>query len=93
MPCAGKAALAGYVFTTIDYPGATFTVANGINSTGQIVGSINGTRGGGFLYSGGSFSTINYPGLRAYGTVANGINDCGQIVGYFQEDTGVQAFL
>src|SRR4051794_21794055 len=45
----------------------------------------------GFLYSGGSFTTIEVPG--AYLTYANGINDVGQIVGGFADSTGFHGFL
>jgi hypothetical protein len=34
----GKAAIAGYLVTTIDVPGAIETQAYGINDSGQIVG-------------------------------------------------------
>ena len=39
-----------YSFTTIDVPGASATLANGINSSGQIVGNFTDATGGhGFL--------------------------------------------
>jgi probable HAF family extracellular repeat protein len=73
-----------YSFTTIDVPGASYTVAQGINDSGQIVGWYNSTgRGYGFLDTGGSLTTIDVPG--AIGTEAYGINDSGQIVGSYYD--------
>jgi probable HAF family extracellular repeat protein len=62
-----------YSFTTLDVPGASpgSTSANGINNSGQIVGT---SSLGPFLYTGGTFTTI------AGTTNALGINDSGQIV-------------
>ena len=76
----------GYTFTSIDFPGASGSSAFGINDGGQIVGNyaIHSDGGGGFLYSGGSFTPLNIPP----GTPA-GINAGGQIVGiYFDAATG-----
>jgi probable HAF family extracellular repeat protein len=74
----------GYLFdtdasyTTIDVPGSGgYTWVFGINNAGQIVGTGAGGAGG-FLYSGGSFTTIVAPG--GLGTEPFGINDAGQIV-------------
>jgi hypothetical protein len=79
-------AKAGYVFTTLDVPGATAgtTAADGINNVGQIVGLFADTIGTpGFLLSGGKYTTLDVPG--AFYTQPNGINDAGQIVGFFFE--------
>jgi probable HAF family extracellular repeat protein len=46
----------------------------------------------GFLYTGGSFTTIDAPGAR-FGTSAFDINDAGQIVGRFYDSTGSHGFL
>jgi hypothetical protein len=72
----------GGSYTTIDYPGAYATSVNGINASGQIVGSYTAQDGSSqiFLYSGGSFSTIVYPD-HPYVTSLTGINTSGQIVG------------
>jgi probable HAF family extracellular repeat protein len=40
------------------------------------------------LDTGGSFTTIDPPGARPFGSVANGINNNGQIVGYFGDASG-----
>jgi probable HAF family extracellular repeat protein len=45
----------------------------------------------GFLYSGGSYSVIEYPGTAI--TSPSGINDSGQIVGSFLVDGSWQGFL
>ena len=76
-------ASATYVFTTIDYPGATYTDPRGINDNGQLVGIAQIGSGGsffGFVYSRGVFAPLPPPsaGLAA---VALGINDAGVIVG------------
>jgi hypothetical protein len=78
-----KTALAEYLFTTIDVPGAIFgTFAKGINGNAQIVGFyINSTGDHGFLDTGGSLTTIDVPGATQ--TEAFGINDSGQIVGFY----------
>jgi probable HAF family extracellular repeat protein len=66
-----------YSFTTIDVPGALQSRATGINDSGQIVGSFQGTGGvHGFLATGGSFTTFDV--LGAGSTFANGINDSGR---------------
>jgi probable HAF family extracellular repeat protein len=66
---------AGGSFTRIDFPGAEFTEDCGINNSGEIVGNAGVSSGNiGFLFSGGTFSTL--PGFPS------GINNKGQIVGY-----------
>ncbi len=71
-------------YTTIDFPGAVETGAAGINNLGQIVGGYalpDGSRHG-FLYSGGTFTTVDDP-LDTASSEALGINNLGQIVGAF----------
>jgi len=74
-------------------PGATFTVARGINNSGQIVGTYSDASGGhGFLYTAGVFTPLDVPGAAA--TEADGINTSGQIVGtYFDQSGGEHGFL
>ena len=72
------------VFTTIVAPGnPAFTLLDGINNAGQIVGAfgndILSLRG--FVDIGGVFTTIDVPGSAS--TSANGINNHGEIVGTF----------
>jgi probable HAF family extracellular repeat protein len=76
----------GYSFTTFDVPGAIATIASDINDVGQIVGAYTtDTVTHGFLYSGGTFTTIDMPPLgptfEPVDTSLSGINNAGQIVG------------
>ena len=76
--------LSGGIFTTIDFPGSTYTTADGINNSGQIVGSYQSAGVlHGYLLSGGVFTTIDLS------QGALGINDSGQIVGR----SGADGFL
>ncbi|MBV9508390.1 MAG: hypothetical protein JO323_25660 [Acidobacteriia bacterium] len=77
-----------YTYTTLDAPGTagrgdSYTELVGIYNSGQIVGDVFGpSSSSGFLYSGGSFTTIADPDQVLYpSTVVYGINDSGQIVG------------
>lgn len=64
-------------YTQIDAPGGVGdTALRGINSVGDICGYYDGH---GFLLSGGSYITIDYPGFPV--TQLFGLNDNGQIVG------------
>jgi hypothetical protein len=65
-------------------PGSTLTAALGINNNGDIVGISNL---GGFLYSGGNFTSFSVPGAT-YTSPAD-INNAGEIVGV----ASVGAFL
>jgi len=69
-----------FTFTTIDVPGATFTIAIGINARSQIVGHYRDASGTehGFLLDKSTFTTIDVPGATS--TNAFGINARGQIV-------------
>ncbi len=75
-------------FTSIDFPGAVLTNAQGINPGGEIVGFYVDTAGKqhGFLLSGGIFTSIDYPGALV--TAARGINPGGDIVGSFVNAPG-----
>jgi hypothetical protein len=75
-------------FTTVDYPGAVSTAAEGIGPGGEIVGLYVDTAGTmhGFLLSGGSFTSIDYPGAIA--TDARGISPGGDIVGSYTNAPG-----
>jgi len=79
--------MSSYVYTTIHDPAAgSFggTNAWGINNNGQIVGysQTNPDFANGFLYSGGTYTTLTYPAPNNFETFAFGINDAGQIVGW-----------
>jgi probable HAF family extracellular repeat protein len=79
--------LAQGTYTQIDYPGGTQTLAIGINTAGDVVGTYtDGLVQRGFLLSGGGFTTIDYPDVSKT-TILFGINDVGQIVGYTGDAT------
>jgi len=67
-------------YSTIDFPGASETVATGISDTGDVVGwyQLAGSDHG-FLRHAGTFTTIDYP--AASSTMLAGINKAGTIVG------------
>src|SRR5436190_23887020 len=75
-------------YTTLDDPsaGSGGTVAQGINAAGQIVGYYLDAsfKSHGFLYSGGTYTTLDDP-LARYGAVATGINNAGQVVGLYKD--------
>lgn len=73
-----------FTFTTIDFPGAGGTAANGINNLGQIVGGYGLADGSkhGFLDVAGTFTTVDDPAATA-GTGASDINGSGQIAGSY----------
>jgi len=77
-------------FTTIDIPGASSTLADGINPQGDIVGTYarNDLTGfHGYLLSKGAFTTIDVPGAIGF-TQAHGINPRGDILGEYGDGTG-----
>lgn len=88
---AADAQSVSFTFVSIDAPNATFTLANGIGPSGDIVGIYGDASFNehGFLLSHGNFTTIDVPGsiVGASGileTEANGINGAGEVVGdYF----------
>ena len=73
-------------YSTIDFPGSTETVCQGVNTLGEIVGYYLDTNGlqHGFLLTGGNFIQVDYPGASSFNQ-ANHVNDFDQVVG--------QAFL
>ena len=79
--------------TTIDYPGADWTGAVGINPQGDIVGYYHkpGTPGSqthGFFLDRDGFVAIDYP--QATSGVASDINPAGDILGSYMDSLGVQ---
>jgi probable HAF family extracellular repeat protein len=82
-------------FTSIDFPGATFTTAVGVNDRREIVGSyLIGTPSTrhGFLFYGGTYTSVDVPGATF--TNARGINAPGDIVGEYRDAGGqVHGFL
>src|SRR5205823_14636081 len=74
-------------YMQFDPPGSVYTYGQGINTAGDIVGYYfdASNNGHGFLLSGGTYTTIDYPG--GYNFLA-GINDLGMIVGSVQFNNG-----
>src|SRR5438132_11876782 len=85
-----------YTYTTLDDPLALATgstSAQGINASGQIVGFYQNAGGfHGFLYSGGTYTTLDDPSATN-GTLAQGINAPAQIVGHYLDASGTHAVL
>ena len=81
------------VFTTIDVPGAFYTVAWGINSAGDIVGwyGASFSESHGFIYSKGTFTALDYPGY-SQNYVAD-INDSGLIAGGYGDAVTINGVL
>ena len=80
------------VLTTLDFPGASDTLATGINDSGTVVGywdlvDSNGNLliSHGYTWSNGTFTQLDFPG--AGDTYIFGVNNRGDIVGEW--DTGV----
>jgi probable HAF family extracellular repeat protein len=80
-------------FTTLDFPGAAWTQANGISRGGPLGRSVHivgryleGIFTHGFLFSGGEFTALDVP--HGYNTAAYGINGRGQIVGTYESADG-----
>jgi hypothetical protein len=75
------------VFTTLDPPNGSNTIAERINRNGVIVGYsiINGVVSG-FQYDGSSYTIISYPG--ATGTYLFGINSSGEETGFYYDSGG-----
>jgi probable HAF family extracellular repeat protein len=82
-----------FLFSTIDFPGAQATMANGVNSSSVIVGIYCITAGTcylqspdhGFKTEKGIFTEIKFPGAASTGV--NGINDAGDMVGSYSLST------
>src|SRR5436305_1741455 len=90
---APRAADAQYKVTTISVPGSLFTLASGVNNTGQIVGHYTPDNSvfHGFLNDAGVLTTIDVPGATS--TDASGINDVGRIVGAYTSSGLGHGFL
>src|SRR5262249_8648735 len=82
------------VYTTLDVPGASLTVAEGINNAGVIVGAYFDAKGNehGFVLSQGVYTTIDVPKSTATATATqiNSINAQGQIVGFYLDVNGTE---
>jgi len=82
---AGGAFATTYDVTTLAVPGAEDTVAYGINGSGAVTGDYNGTSGTlGFVYSGGTYTTLEYPGSgESSDTTGVQINSSWVVIGKF----------
>jgi hypothetical protein len=79
-------------FTSIDYPGSTFTIPWSINGRGDIVGAYSDASGThGFLLSGGQYTPIDYPGSND--TEIYGINSLGDMSGFYAANGTHHAFV
>ena len=87
--------LEGNTFQQLIYPGATYTLGQGINKSRRIVGWYSNSDGNAhaFLRKGKEYTTIDYPGSE--NTIASNINDAGEIIGiHYQNTTGtIHGFL
>ncbi len=68
-------------YTTITYPGSSFTFAGGANVWNTVVGIYTDSAGNGhgYIWNAGSYASFDYPGASF--TEASGINALGVIVG------------
>ena len=73
-----------YAYAPIAVPGATLTIANGINRDNVIVGSFFDASSAvhGFVYRNGHYEQVDFPGSSE--TEVLGINDRGDLVGEYQ---------
>lgn len=99
-----EAALADYIYTTLNAPGADRnggTSAYGINNAGQVVGLTSFSGGANvFIYSGGSYTSLNLPFVPGPGSAGGaavgwgtGINDVGQITGVYNQFNRFNGFV
>ena len=74
---------------TLDVPGATLTVAEGINNRGEIGGVYFDADGNqhGFVLSNGTYTSIDVPGGANTGVFS--INATGEIVGSYDDANGI----
>jgi hypothetical protein len=88
---AATAAAGSYTFTTVTPPDITGVALNGVSASGVAVGTGLDSSGNvvSFLYSGGTFSTINFPGSTPGSTTVTAINGGGQYVGFYTDSSSV----
>lgn len=87
-----------YRYTRLDAPGATSTIASGINASGHIVGWYRDSttdRVRGFIYRDGTYTPVDYPDAAL--TQVNGIGPDGNVVGSYRKagepDVNFHGFL
>ncbi|NES02213.1 MAG: hypothetical protein F6K22_04815 [Okeania sp. SIO2F4] len=80
----------GNIIEEIEFPGARFTSANGIDNNDRIIGLLISDETeefvNSFLWENGEFEEINFPG--ATNTFAKDINDDGVIIGDYNDQEG-----
>jgi YVTN family beta-propeller protein/probable HAF family extracellular repeat protein len=78
------------VFTSVTFPESTSTALNGVNNTGEVVGTYvlpDESNDHVFLLNGNTFTNEDFPG--AVSTGAADLNDAGEIVGAYVDDENV----
>jgi hypothetical protein len=84
----GGASATTHDYTTLNVPDTLYTYGLGINDSGAVTGSDSGNGSGdGYVYSGGAYATIEFPGSG--GAQPYAINDSGAVTG----DLGSDSFL
>lgn len=85
--------MTGSTFTDLSVPGASSTMAFGLNNHGAVVGTYTAGSGNsaathGFRWTpGGGFQTVDDP--HGVGTTTiNGVNDAGDLVGFYTDSAG-----
>ena len=75
-------------YTTINYPGSSFTFAGGGNVWNSVAGIYTDASGNGhgYVWSNGSYTSFDYPGASF--TEGTGINALGVVVGIFTDSAG-----
>jgi hypothetical protein len=85
------------VVTTINVPGSVFTAATGINDAGHVTGiystNLIGGNYRGFVWSNGTFLSLNFNVPGANMTFAMDINNSGDITGDYSPATGGRGFV
>jgi hypothetical protein len=83
----------GVHFSNFDFPGATATIAAGVNTAGVITGQWTDSTSHfhGFVVNGGVFTSFDFP--LAVDTTAVGINDSNEVGGYYTDATTTHGFI
>lgn len=77
-------------YTTLDVPGASFTLAFAINNQDEVPGLyLNASGYHGFLWSHGEYFTVDTDIASANGVEWIGINDQGDLAGFFEDTNNV----
>src|SRR5271167_3194472 len=81
--------VSGTSYHALSVPGATSSEIDGINASGEMVGSFTDSdrQTHGFLYDGKTFLTLDFPGAGS--TDAWDINDSGLIVGSYEDSDAI----